>query len=71
MVYIDFTQIYSSLCAVMMVGSGCYTLLVDRRGYASRGLMREAKWSKRIGIAWVILGIGLYLTEWIWRQFIW
>lgn len=71
MAYLDFTQIYPTLTAVMLVLTGLYTILVDRRGYLSNDLTREVKWSKWIGITWIAAGIALFITGWIWRNFIW
>ncbi|MCF8563478.1 hypothetical protein LLE49_01810 [Alicyclobacillus tolerans] len=71
MVNIDFTQMYPTLAAAMMILTGLYSTLVERRGYVSRNLDREAKWAKSIGIIWIAAGLSLYVAAWVWRNFMW
>ena len=55
----------------MLVLTGLFTVFVDRKGYNGRGQVREARWAKTIGYIWIVLGCGLYLAGWVWRNFIW
>ncbi|KPV43704.1 CLC_0170 family protein [Alicyclobacillus ferrooxydans] len=69
--YLDFTQIYPTVTAGMLILTGLYAFLVDRREYQRDSLFREARWARTIGITWIITGCGLFLAGWVWRNFIW
>ncbi|QSO52764.1 hypothetical protein JZ785_02215 [Alicyclobacillus curvatus] len=71
MAYLDFTQMYPSITAVLLIGTGLYSVFVERRGYHSQNLVKEARVAKYIGIIWMTAGFSLFICGFVWRNFIW
>ena len=71
MAYLDFTQIYPTLSAVLLFLTGVYSTFVEQKNYAKQNLLREARWAKNIGIIWMTAGVSLFVSSWVWRNFIW
>ena len=71
MAYLDFTQMYPTLSATLLVLTGVYSMFVEQKSYVKQNLLREARWAKHIGIIWMAAGVSLFVSSWVWRTFIW
>jgi len=62
---------YLNYTVFLLVVTGILILLFDVKGYKLEKMKKEAKVSKYIGWVNVVLGLAVFISNWVYHQWVW
>ena len=71
MITFEFTQGYPTFVAVLFLLTGGLLLWVDAKAYDTKNMVREKEWAQVLGWMNISMGVLMFLTSWVYLQFLW
>lgn len=59
----EFKSIYSVQLMILVLGIGVFLFFVDYKKLKKREYLKDANLSRKLGIVYVVIGIGLYIVK--------
>lgn len=62
---------YMNFTGLLLLLTGSLILAIDMRGYRRKGMNKERKAAQFMGWFNIVAGIGAYVGNWVYQQYVW